>query len=284
MEDLWNVWFTELHQGMSGTTVKIKRLLESTHSKFQRIDILDTEEFGKMMVLYGSIMVADGDLNSYNEMISHIPLFVHPRPDRVLIIGGGDGGALTNVLKHPEVKKAVMCELDSKVVDVAKKHFPDSCNGFKDRRARLVFMDGKDYVNKGKEKFDIIMLDLSDPVGPAADLFQKKFHKQVYSRLNDDGIMIAQSESPLFNQATVKQLYKNLRGIFPIVKMYLAYVPIYPSCYWSFSFCSKKYHPIIDLDVERYKRLKLKNNYYNLDTHIGAFALPQFVKNLIGEK
>jgi spermidine synthase len=284
MEDLWNVWFTELHLGNSGITVKVKRLIESIRSKYQRIDVLDTEDFGKMLVLYGSIMVADNDLFSYNEMITHIPLFTHPRPDNVLIIGGGDGGALTNVMKHPEVKKATMCEIDRKVVEVSKCHFPILTKGFKDKRAKVVYGDGKEFINRTKEKFDIIILDLSDPIGPAAELFQKKFHKRVFSRLNKEGIMVAQSESPYYNQATIKHMYRNLREIFPIVKMYVAYVPIYPSCYWSFAFCSKKYHPIIDLDVDRYKRLKLKNNYYNLDMHIGSFALPQFVKKLIGEK
>jgi spermidine synthase len=284
MADLWNVWFTELHQGNSGLTIKVKRLVESAESKFQRIDILETHDFGKMMVLYGSIMVADNDLSSYNEMIAHVPLFVHPKPDKVLIIGGGDGGALTNVMKHPEVKKAVMCEIDRKVVEISKKHFPKLTGGFDDRRARVVYRDGKDFVYKSKGKFDIVLLDLSDPIGPAADLFQKEFHQKVYDKLNDDGIMVAQSESPYFNELTVRRMFANLRGIFPIVKMYTAYVPIYPSCYWSFAFCSKKYHPIIDLDVDRYKKLRLKNNYYNLDVHIGAFALPQFVKKMIGDK
>jgi spermidine synthase len=277
MDDLWNVWFTELHMGNSGITVRVKRLLESTQSKFQRIDVLDTEDFGKMLVLYGSIMVAENDLDSYNEMITHVPIFSHPKPDKVLIIGGGDGGALTNVLKHPEVKKALMCEIDRKVVEISKKHFPKLTEGFKDKRAKVLYRDGRDFINKAKEKFDIIILDLSDPIGPAAELFQKKFHKKVY-------IMVAQSESPYYNAATIKHMYRNLREIFPIVKMYTAFIPIYPSCFWSFAFCSKKYHPIIDFNIDRYKKLKLKNNYYNLDMHIGSFALPQFVKIMIGEK
>ncbi|MCX6827421.1 MAG: polyamine aminopropyltransferase, partial [candidate division Zixibacteria bacterium] len=244
----------------------------------------DTEDFGKMLVLYGSMMVADNDLTSYNEMLTHVPLFTHPKPDRVLIIGGGDGGALTNVMKHPEVKSATMCEIDKMVVEVCQRHFPKLAIGFKDKRARLLFQDGKKFIEKTRKKFDIIMLDLSDPIGPAADLFQKRFHKKVFDTLKDDGIMVAQSESPYFNQKTVAQMYKNLRQIFPIVKMYTAHVPIYPSAYWSFAFCSKRYDPIADFDIGRYRRLKLKNNYYNVDVHLGAFCLPEYVKKLIGNR
>jgi len=284
MDDLWNVWYSELHMGSSGLTVKINRVIESVESKFQRIDILDTDDFGKMLVLYGSIMVAENDLNSYNEMLTHVSLFTHPRPEKVLIIGGGDGGALTNVVKHPEVKSATMCEIDKMVVEVSKRHFPKLAQGYKDKRAKVLFKDGKKYIETGKNKFDIILLDLSDPIGPAADLFQKSFHKKVYDRLNDDGIMVAQSESPYYNASTVTQMYKNLRDIFPIVKMYSCHVPVYPSCFWTFAFCSKKYHPIVDFDIDRYKKLKLKNTYYNLDVHIGSFALPEYVKKLIGDK
>jgi len=283
MADLWDVWYRELHCANSGLTVKVERILESTESKYQRIDVLQTRDFGKMLVLYGSIMVAENDLAAYNEMITHVPLFVHPRPEKVLIIGGGDGGALTNVMKHPEVKKAVMCELDRKVIEVARKHFPKMTTGFEDKRSHLVIRDGKEFIRTTKDKFDIIILDLSDPVGPAADLFQKKFHRQILRRLNRDGIMVAQSESPYYNAMTVKQMYENLRSLFPVVKMYTAHVPVYPSGYWSFAFCSREYHPIIDVDVDRYKKLKLKNNYYNLDVHIGSFALPQYIKKLIGE-
>jgi spermidine synthase len=187
-------------------------------------------------------------------------------------------------MKHPEVKRATMCEIDKKVVEISKKYFPKLTRGLKDKRARVVYEDGKEFLKKSKEKFDIVLLDLSDPIGPAAELFQKKFHKKVYNCLNRDGIMVAQSESPYYNEKTVGQMFANLREIFPIVKMYTAYVPIYPSCYWSFALCSKKYHPIVDFDIDRYKKLKLKNNYYNMDMHIGAFALPEFVKKLISEK
>lgn len=283
MTDLWDVWYRELHDGQSGLTVKVRRILESTESSFQRIDVLDTVDFGKMLVLYGSLMVCDNDNNAYNEMITHVPLFSHAAAGNVLIIGGGDCGALTEVMKHPEVGSCTMCEIDQMVVDVSKRHFPDLTAGLSDKRAHVVYQDGKKFIEESKDKFDVVMLDLSDPVGPAADLFQRSFHQTVFDRLNDDGIMVAQSESPFYNRDTVKAIYRNLRQIFPIVRMYTCFMPIYPSTFWSFAFCSKKYDPIRDFDDRRYDRLALKTQYYTKEVHTAAFALPRFVEELIAE-
>ena len=281
MADLWNVWYSELHDGQSGLSLKLDRLVESTVSPFQRIDVVHNVDFGKLLVLYGSLMVCENDNNAYNEMLAHVPLFSHPSPKEVLIIGGGDCGCLTEVLSHPDVKRCTMCEIDEKVVEVCKRHFPHLTKGASDKRANLVFDDGKKFIEETDEKFDIILLDLSDPVGPAADLFQKKFHKKVYECLNEDGIMVAQSESPFFNKKTVKQMYKNLFDIFPIVKMYTCHMPIYPSALWSFAFCSKKYDPIENFLEQSAKNHKSKTKYYNAEVHRGSFALPQFARELL---
>lgn len=282
MADLWNVWYTELHQGKSGLTFKVKRLIESMESEFQRIDIIETAEFGKALVLYGSMMVAEGDTGAYNEMIAHVPLFAHPKPEEVLVIGGGDGGCMTNVMMHPEVKRGTSCEIDGKVIEMCKKHFPNMTKGYDDPRCRILIQDGKKFIEDTDEKFDVILLDLSDPIGPAADLFQKSFHQDVFNRLNDDGIMVAQSESPLFNPNTVEKMYSNLKEVFPIVRMYTCLMPIYPSCYWSFAFCSKKYDPIADFDSARVEKTDLRAcTYYNADVHTGSFALPEYVKKFV---
>ena len=280
MEDLWNVWYSELHEHTAGLTLKIDRVVETTNSKFQRIDVVENKFFGKMLVLYGSLMCCDNDNNAYNEMITHVPLFAHKNPKRMLIIGGGDCGALTEALKHPELSECVMCEIDEQVVEVSKRHFPYLTKGLSDKRAKVLYQDGKHFIEQGSDLFDVVSLDLSDPVGPAADLFQKSFHQKVFNRLNPDGIMVAQSESPFFHKGAVKSLYKNLREVFPVVRMYTAFMPIYPSAYWSFAFCSKKYDPLEDFDVSRYEKLKsqLDTKYYNGEIHRAAFALPQFVK------
>ncbi|MDF1544182.1 MAG: polyamine aminopropyltransferase [bacterium] len=281
MDDLWNVWYSELHDGSSGLTLKIDTIHESTKSQFQRIEVIENRDFGKMLVLYGSLMVADNDNNAYNEMITHLPLFVHPNPGEVLIIGGGDCGALTEVTKHPDIKRVTLCEIDEKVVEISKKHFPDLTRGLADPRANLVVSDGKKYLEDSRSKFDLVLLDLSDPIGPAADLFQKSFHQTVSDRLNDDGIMVAQSESPFYNQETVKAIYSNLKQIFPIVRMYTCFMPIYPSAFWSFAFCSKKADPLKDFRRDKYDELNLALQYYNDDVHFGSFMQPQFVRNLI---
>lgn len=284
MDDLWNVWYTELHQGKSGLTFKVSRLIESIESEFQRIDVIETEEFGKALVLYGSLMVAEGDTGAYNEMIAQVPMCIHPRPKEVLVIGGGDGGCVTNVLRHGDVSRCTICEIDEKVIEISKKHFPAMAAGYSDPRCRIHIGDGKQFIETTDETFDIIILDLSDPIGPAADLFQKEFHQRVFERLNDDGIMVAQSESPLFNPLTVRAIYQNLDQIFPRVHMYTCLMPIYPSSYWSFAFCSKTYHPLDDFCDERYRAADLTGcTYYNRDVHFGSFGLPQYVKQLLAE-
>lgn len=279
--DLWNVWYNELHNGQSGLTLKVERIIESKKSEFQRIDIIENKDFGKLLVLYGSLMICDNDNNSYNEMISHVPLLVHPSPKEVLIIGGGDCGTLTETMKHPEVEKCTMCEIDKMVVETVRVHFPYLTVGLDDPRAKVIYQDGKVFIEKGAERYDVIILDLSDPVGPAAELFQKTFYQKVFDRLADDGILVAQTESPFYNQKTVKAIFRNLREIFPIVKMYTCFMPIYPSGLWSFAFCSKKYDPIADFDHKRYSRLNMRTRYYNAETHKAAFALPEYIKELL---
>jgi len=281
MDDLWNVWYSELHNHTSGLTLKINRMVESFQSEFQRIDVLENDDFGRLLVLYGSLMVCDRDNNAYNEMIAHVPLFCHPSPKEVLIIGGGDCGALTEVLKHPEVKRCTMCEIDKMVVEVSKKYFPALTAGLDDPRAHVVYQDGKVFIEQAKEKFDVILMDLSDPVGPAADLFQKSFHQEAFNRLTDKGIMVAQSESPYYNQETVKAMYRNLREIFPVVRMYTCFMPIYPSSYWSFAFCSKGIDPVRDFDQARYDKIRPSTRYYNDEIHRASFVLPQFVRELL---
>jgi len=278
MTDLWNVWFTELHRRRAGLTIKIKELLYSGKSPYQRIDILDSYEFGRMLVLYGSIMVTEKDEFIYHEMLSHVPLFSHPNPKRVLIIGGGDGGTLREVLRHKGVK-ATMVEIDELVVKTSQEYLPTIGTAFKDPRAQLVFEDGERFVATCKDKFDVILVDASDPIGPAEVLFQKAFHKQVARCLTSNGVFVTQSESPLFHQKTVKAIQRNLRDVFRIVRTYTASIPTYPSGLWSFTLCSNTVDPVAHFKESRVRAAGLKTRYYNAGIHRAAFALPSFMED-----
>lgn len=284
MVDLWNVWYSELHQNRAGLTIKVKQVVYSGQSPFQRIDILDTYEFGKMLVLYGSIMITEKDEYIYHEMISHVPLFTHPNPRKVLVIGGGDGGTVREVLKHPEVEQVTLVEIDEMVVEKCKEYFPQVACGLTDPKTRILFQDGARFVAETDEKFDVILVDASDPIGPAEVLFQKNFHQNIYNCLNDDGIMVTQSESPFYHQRTLRRMYENLSGIFPRTGLYWAYVPTYPSGIWSFTLCSKQYHPIEDFRETRYQELNIDTGYYNAGIHRAAFVLPNFIKKAILSK
>ena len=276
MTDLWNVWFSELHRRRAGLTIKIKQLLYSGKSPYQRIDVLDSYEFGRILVLYGSIMVTEKDEFVYHEMLSHVPLFAHPNPRRVLIIGGGDGGTLREVMRHKGVK-ATMVEIDEMVVQTSQKYLPSIGTAFKNPRAQVLFEDGERYLAATKEKFDVILVDASDPVGPAEVLFQKPFHKNVARCLNPGGIFVTQSESPFFHQKTVNGIQRNLREIFPVVRLYTASIPTYPSGLWSFSYCSDKVDPVAQFKESRVKKANLKFKYYNAALHRACFALPSFM-------
>lgn len=281
MTDLWNVWFSELHQNRAGLTVKVKQLLYSGESPFQRIDILDTYEFGKMLVLYGSIMITEKDEYMYHEMLGHVPMFTHPDPRQVLVIGGGDGGTIREVLKHPEVERATLVEIDEMVVRKSQEFFPEVAGQLTNPKCRVLFEDGEKYLANTQEKYDVILCDSADPIGPAEVLFQKNFQQMAYDCLNDDGIFVTQSESPYFHQRTLKRVYDNLCQIFPIVKVYWAYMPTYPSGVWSYTLCSKKHDPLIGFDQARYQRVNLETRYYNDDIHRASFMLPNFLKTLL---
>ncbi len=280
-EDLWNMWYTELHNGAAGLTLKIKKVLYSGESPFQRIDVMETYEYGKMLVLYGSIMFTERDEFVYHEMISHVPLFVHPSPEKVLVIGGGDGGTIREVLRHREVAEVTMVEIDSQVVEISKRFFPTMSAGFSDPRLKLLFKDGAEFVKEDRGKYDVVIVDSADPVGPADILFREEFFRDAKERLKEAGIFVAQTESPFYHPDIVKNTYDILKKLYKKVHMYLAWIPAYPSALWSFCFCSDVLDPILDFKEERVASCGLEFKYYNPEVHRAAFALPNFVKKLV---
>ena len=279
------MWYTEKHSENVGITMKVTKTLFSGKSEFQKLDIVETLEYGKMMLLDGLVMVTERDEFVYHDMIAHPALFTHPDPKKVLVIGGGDGGSIREIMKHPGVELAVLCEIDGLVIDKSIELLPSmACEiDGSNPRVKLHVDDGIAYIREHQNEFDVILIDSTDPIGPAVGLFEEDFYRVVHGALKADGIMVAQSESPFYHAEIQKKMYGNLRAVFPIVEMYQAFIPTYPSGLWSFAFASKKYHPVKDFDQNRAAARKFHTRYYNEELHLGAFMLPTFARENIAE-
>jgi len=277
------MWYTEKHSENVGITMKVTETLFSGKSEFQQLDIVQTLEYGKMMLLDGLVMVTERDEFVYHDMIAHPALFTHPAPKNVLVIGGGDGGSIREIMKHPGVEQATLCEIDGLVIEKSIELLPSmACEiDGSNSRVKLHVDDGLAYIRDHQNEFDVILVDSTDPIGPAVGLFEEDFYRLVHGALKEDGIMVAQSESPFYHADIQKAMYGNLRNVFPIVEMYQAFIPTYPSGLWSFAFASKKYHPVNDFDQQRAANRGFHTRYYNEQLHLGAFMLPTFARENI---
>ncbi|MDA9189715.1 polyamine aminopropyltransferase [bacterium] len=273
-------WIVETSEHYK-TSFKVKKRLFCGQSDFQKVEVVDTELFGKMLFNDDLAMVSDRDEFVYHEMISHVPLFTHPNPRRVLIIGGGDGGTAREVCRHSRVEKCMMVEIDKMVVDACKEHIPSCSWDLANPKLEVLIDDGIKFVKETSEKFDLILVDSTDPIGPAEPLFGTEFYCDIYNCLSDDGIVVSQCENPWNEMAMQKKLVSILAGLFPIVNMYNYHNLTYPSGTWSFSIGSKKLCPKGDFQTIMYESEKLKCKYYNSEVHLGAFALPEFQKREI---
>ena len=274
-------WFTEKHTSTRGLTFQVEQNLYQEKSEYQILDIVETQDFGLVMLLDGVIMVTEKDEFVYHEMLAHPALFTHPHPRRVLIIGGGDGGTLRQVLRHPEVEKAVLVEIDEMVVNASKRFFPALAEAFDNPKAEVLIEDGIAYLKSQTDEFDVILIDSTDPVGPAEGLFYREFYADCCKALKSDGILNIQSESPWIPdlQPIIRNAHHDLKALFPIVMPYKAEIQTYQAGLWLFQLASKKYHPLRDVDSGRYKEFDFR--YYNEELHKGCFALPQFVIELL---
>lgn len=275
-----NTWATEDQTNGLRFSFRVKNILASETSEFQKCVIYDTFDFGRLMTLDNMVMFTEKDEFVYHEMIVHAPLSVHPNPERVLVIGGGDGGTVREVLKHDEVKEVVLVEIDKMVVELSKKYMPFTASCLDDSRVEVLIEDGIKYIQNQTDRFDVIIIDSTDPVSFAEGLFHHDFYNNVKNALKTDGIMVAQTESPFYNSDLIKKVYSALKMSFPNRYMYLAHIPTYPSGTWTFSFATKKYHPIKDLlttEKAFYKNLK----YYSGEMHKASFVLPPFVQKLL---
>lgn len=194
-----DLWFTEKQTPTHGITSKIKETLHTEQTEFQKLDMIETEQFGTMLVLDGMVMTTDVDEFVYHEMVTHVPLFTHPNPKKVLVVGGGDGGAIREVLKHPSVEKAVLVEIDGKVIEYSKQYLPNIAGELDNPRVDVQVADGFMHIIEHKNEYDVIMVDSTEPVGPAAKLFERGFYQGIFEALTEEGIFVAQTDNPWFH-------------------------------------------------------------------------------------
>ena len=277
------LWFTEKHTENVKLSIKADRQLYSAQSEFQRIDIFDSVEFGRFLTLDGYMMLTEKDEFIYHEMIAHVPMAVHPHVKKALIIGGGDGGAARELVRYNEIEHIDLVEIDEEVVKACREYLPQTACGFDDERVHVFYDDGLRFVRKFVNEYDLILVDSTDPFGPGEGLFTKEFYGNCYKALKEDGIMVNQHESPFYpNDANAMQrAHKRIVESFPISRVYQAHIPTYPSGHWLFGFASKKYHPLEDQDIGRWKSRRIRTRYYNEQLHKGAFALPNYVEELL---
>jgi len=268
-----SLWLTEDERENLEVSYKIKEIVFEGQSSFQHVMILDSYSFGKMLVLDGIVQTTSMDGHIYNEMIAHIPLCIHPRPRKVLIIGGGDCGAAKEVCKYSSVEHIDMVEIDKLVVDVCREHLREVSGNLSDPRVHYIFENGVTFVQDIENEYDIIIVDSSDPIGPAKVLFEKSFYQNLYKALKNDGLMVCQSQSPIFHADVMEQTFKRISQIFPQTEIYTAVVPTYPGGLWSFTIGSKQYtFPSPD-------RLNYQNTrYVNPQIVEQCLSIPQFMR------
>ncbi|NLC26819.1 MAG: polyamine aminopropyltransferase [Fastidiosipila sp.] len=277
------LWFEEHNTDDVHFSLRVKKQLFSQKSDFQQIDLYDSYEFGRVLVMDGAIMLTEKDEFIYHEMIVHIAMAIHPEVKKVLLIGGGDGGALRELCRYPDIEQIEMVEIDSLVVDVAQEFLPTVASAFSDPRVNLIFADGLRYVRYLKQDYDLMIIDSTDPFGPGESLFTREFYGNCSKGLREGGILINQHESPYYKNDALEaySIFEKTDRIFSTAKVYQAHIPTYPSGHWLFGFMSNSWDPIADHDPKRWEAFDIKTRYYNSDLHKGAFALPTYVRELL---
>jgi spermidine synthase len=270
------LWLTENERDNLKISYRIRDIIYAEQSPYQHVMILDSYDFGRMLVLDGVVQTTSIDGFIYNEMISHVPLTFHPNPKRVLVIGGGDCGAAREVAKYENVEQIDLVEIDQLVVQVCKEHLQEVSGNLSDPRVRFIYSDGVAFARDAVDTYDVIIVDSSDPVGPAKQLFEFDFYRNLHRALKADGIMVCQSQSPIFHAAVMVETYKSVQRLFPTTLLYTAVVPTYPGGLWSYTLGSKIHER--PANIHSFDK---KARYVNRDILEQCFNLPQFVKELL---
>lgn len=278
-------WYTENHSDNVRFSIRVDKQLYSAKSDFQRIDIFEAEEFGRFLTLDGLMMVTEKDEFIYHDMIVHIPMASNPEIHNVLVIGAGDGGTVRELTRYKSIVNIDMVEIDKMVVDACREFLPQTSSKLSDPRVNIFYEDGLKFVRDKVDKYDLIIVDSTDPFGPGEGLFTKEFYGNCYKALTAKGILVNQHECPYYDSyaRSMKRAHKRIEELFPIARVYQAHIPTYPSGHWLFGFASKEIDPISDLDTAKWNSLGIKTKYYNTDLHAGCFAIPTYVNELLNE-
>lgn len=275
-------WITEEQSKHLKLSAEIDSIMYDGASEFQSIQVAHSLEYGNMLILDGVFQTSEREEFIYHEMISHVPLFLHPNPKKVLIIGGGDGGAARECVRHDVVEEVTMVEIDGKVVELSKEYFPTIADAMirQDPKLTVKIGDGIAHIGEKEDYYDVVIVDCSDPIGPGEGLFTEEFYKNTYRALKADGLFVQQTESPIMHQPLVEEVNHYIGKHFPITRVYTAYIPLYPTGMHCFTIGSKVYDPL-EWDPNREQNFRTK--YYNYGIQKGAFMLPNFVKDYLGQ-
>ena len=279
------LWYTENHTDNVKFSIRVDKHLKSAESEYQRIDIFESQEFGKILTLDGYLMVTEKDEYIDHEMITHIPMAVNPDIKNILVIGAGDGGTVRELTRYNHVENIDMVEIDEMVVEICREYLPQTASRLSDPRVHIFYQDGLRFVRSKENEYDLIIVDSTDPFGVGEGLFTKEFYGNCYKALKDDGILVNQHESTFYASYSnsMKRAHSRIKSTFPIALVYQAHIPTYPSGHWLFGFASKKYDPRSDLKSEWWNSLGIKTKYYNTILHTGCFAIPNNVRDQLRE-
>ena len=277
-----NGYYHEITPSGFGIAIKAGKVLFSDNSPFQKVEVFETDsQLGRVLTLDDLMMTTEGDEYHYHEMIANIPMMQHPCPKSVLVIGGGDGGTIREVMKHKTVERAVLCEIDGMVIDACKQYLPTISCELDNPKVEILVQDAIEYIKDKKDEFDIILIDSTDPMGPGEGLFTEEFYTNVKNSLKKGGIVAAQSESPFVNREEIKKMYNLLKKVFPTVSTYTSNIPTYPGGYWAWAFCSVDVKPLEYFNEERAAEIIPTCKIYNKEYHNARFALPNHLKELL---
>ena len=274
-------FYQEITPGGYGIAIKRKNTLFCEQSPFQKVEVFESDStLGRVLTLDDLMMTTEGDEYHYHEMIAHIPMMHHKAPKTVLVIGGGDGGTVREVLKHDTVEKVVLCEIDGMVIDACKKYLPTIACELDNPKVEIKVEDAIEFIKDKTNEYDVVLIDSTDPMGPGEGLFTEEFYTNVKKSLKAGGILAAQSESPVVNKEEISKMYKLLKKVFPICSTYTSNIPTYPGGYWAWAFCSTDVEPLSYFAEDRENDITKSCKIYNKDYHYARFALPNYLKDI----